>query len=99
MNELNNNQKKFLRKIAHDIRPMVTIGQKGLSLSVLAELDSTLKHHELIKVKIYSDTKDEKQQIINKILESSESELIQAIGGILTIYKKSNDNPKIILPK
>ena len=44
--KLTNNQKKYLRSIAHDLKPFVMVGQNGLSDSVLAEIDSTLQKHE-----------------------------------------------------
>ncbi len=51
MKRLTNNQKKYLRKLAHDLNPVVMIGQHGLSEAVLSELDSTMKKHELVKNK------------------------------------------------
>ena len=49
--KLTNNQKKYLRSLAHELKPFVMIGQQGLSESVLAEINSTLLKHELIKIK------------------------------------------------
>ena len=49
---LTNNQKKHLRSLAHDLRPIVMVGQQGLSDAVLAELESTMIKHELLKIKV-----------------------------------------------
>ena len=97
--KLTNNQKKYLRSIAHDLKPFVMIGQHGLSESVKAEIDSTMLKHELIKIKLRVEDRDEKQKIIEKILEFSHAEIVQVIGGVLVIYRPFEDNPDIILPR
>ena len=85
--------------MAHDLKPFVMIGQHSLSESVLAELESTLLKHELIKIKLRVSDREEKQQIVDKILKISKSELVQVIGGVLVIYRAFDDNPDIILPR
>ena len=97
--KLTNNQKKYLRSLAHDLKPFVMIGQNGLSESVLTEIDSTMLKHELIKIKLRVDNRKEKQQILEKIIEFSHAELVQVIGGVLVIYRPFEDNPNIILPR
>ena len=97
--KLTNNQKKYLRSLAHDLKPFVMIGQNGLSESVLAEINTTMLKHELIKIKLRLDNRKEKQQILEKIIEFSHAELVQVIGGVLVIYRPFEDNPDIILPR
>ena len=97
--KLTNNQKKYLRSMAHDLKPFVMIGQHGLSDSVIAEIDATMLKHELIKIKLRVEDRDEKQKIIEKILEFSHAEIVQVIGGVLVIYRPFEDNPDIILPR
>jgi RNA-binding protein len=96
---LTNNQKKYLRSLAHDLRPIVMVGQQGLSDAVLAELESTMIKHELLKIKVHANDRDEKQQIVDKILNFSKAELVQVIGGVLIIYRPFDENPSIILPR
>ena len=97
--KLTNNQKKYLRSLAHDLKPFVMIGQHGLSEPVTAEIESTMLKHELIKIKLRVSDRDEKQGIINKIIKFSEAELVQVIGGVIVIYRPFEDNPDIILPR
>jgi len=97
--KLTNNQKKYLRSMAHDLKPFVMIGQNGLSESVLTEIDSTMLKHELIKIKLRVENRDEKQNIIERLIDFSQAELIQVIGGVLVIYRPFDDNPDIILPR
>ena len=97
--KLTNNQKKYLRSMAHDLKPFVMIGQHGLSESVLSELELTLHKHELLKIKLRVTDREEKQKIVDKILLLSKAELVQVIGGVLVIYRPFEDNPDIILPR
>ena len=99
MKRLTNNQKKYLRTLAHDLNPVVMIGQHGLSEAVLSELDSTMKKHELLKIKIRVDDRNKKKEMVNKIIEFSEAFLVQIIGSVLVIYRPFEENPMIILPR
>ena len=75
------------------------VGQQGLSDAVLAELESTMTKHELLKIKVRASDRDKKQQIVDKILNFSKAALVQAIGGVLIIYRPFDENPSIILPR
>ncbi|MBT3186790.1 MAG: ribosome assembly RNA-binding protein YhbY [Candidatus Thioglobus sp.] len=97
--KLTNNQKKFLRSKGHALKPVVMVGQHGLSESVLAELESSMNKHELLKIKIRTEDKDEKQKMIDKIIEFSQSHLVQVIGNVMVIYRAFDEDPQIILPR
>ncbi len=99
MKRLTNNQKKYLRKLAHDLNPVVMIGQQGLSEAVLSELDSTMKKHELVKIKIRVDDRNKKKEMVDRIIKLSEALLVQIIGSVLVIYRPFEENPMIILPR
>jgi RNA-binding protein len=58
MTKLTNNQKKFLRSKGHSLKPVVMMGQHGLSEGVLAELKTSLETHELLKIKVRGDDKE-----------------------------------------
>jgi RNA-binding protein len=78
--------KKKLRAEAHTLKPVVMIGQSGLTSGVLAELDQALNTHELLKVRIRAE-RDERKLITEKICTDSGAELIQSIGQIAVIYR------------
>ena len=99
MKRLTNNQKKYLRTLAHDLNPVVMIGQHGLSEAVLSELDSTMKKHELLKIKIRVDDRNKKKEMVDKIIKFSEAFLVQIIGSVLVIYRPFAEKPMIILPR
>ena len=75
------------------------IGQHGLSEAVLSELDSTMKKHELVKIKIRVDDRNKKKEMVDRIIKLSEALLVQIIGGVLVIYRPFAENPMIILPR
>ncbi len=78
--------KKKLKSEAHSLKPVVMIGQSGLTDTVLAEIELALNHHELIKIKIRAE-RDERKLICEKICTQSGAELIQSIGQIVVIYR------------
>ena len=85
--------------MGHTLKPVVMIGQYGLTESVLAELESTMEKHELLKIKIRVQDRDEKQQMIDQIVKVSHSRLVQVIGNIMVIYRPFDEEPQIILPR
>ena len=95
---LSNKQKQYLKGLAHSLKPVVQLGNNGLTEGVIAEIDASLEHHELIKVKIPTDDKAEKQLIIDAIIGETDSINVQTIGHILVIYKPSQAT-KINIPR
>lgn len=83
---MNSANKKKLRAEAHALKPVIMIGQSGLTAAVLAEIELALECHELIKVKIRAE-RDERKLISEKICSNTGAELIQTIGQIAVIYR------------
>ncbi|MFQ3249839.1 ribosome assembly RNA-binding protein YhbY [Glaciecola sp.] len=95
---LSNKQKQYLKGLAHPLKPVVQLGNNGLTEGVLAEIENALSFHELIKVKVPSDDKEEKQLIMDAIIGETKAIQVQAIGHILVMYRQS-DERKISIPK
>ena len=74
------------------------IGSAGLTENVMNEIDSSIAHHELIKVKLNVSDRDAKQEMAQHIAETLAAELIQTIGHI-AIYYRAAEKPVIVLPK
>ena len=87
---MNSADKKKLRAEAHTLKPVVMIGQSGLTAAVLAEIELALNSHELIKVKIRAE-RDDRKLISEKICADTGAELIQTIGQIAVIYRLNPD--------
>lgn len=83
---MNSADKKKLRAQAHGLKPVIMIGQAGLTAAVLAEIELALDSHELIKVRIRAEREDRKQ-ISEKICTDTGAALIQTIGQIAVIYR------------
>lgn len=89
-------QKKQFRTIGHNLNPVVTIGESGLSTNVKKELNRALEDHELIKVKIPAGERSEKQKLIDELCGSENCELIQKVGNMILIYRAAKKpNPKL----
>ena len=89
---LTKKQKKFLTGIAHGLNPMIIIGANGVTDSLMAELERTLEHHEILKIKIASAEREDRKTIIDYILEQTGAELVQSIGKTCVIYRQSEDS-------
>ncbi len=95
---LNEDNKKYLRSLAHERKPIIWIGQKGLTDNLLEEINIALEHHELIKIKLRLSEHEERDAGIEKICEETNADLIQRVGNIVTLYKRNQDKPVIKLP-
>ena len=95
-------ERKYLKGLAHRLKPIVFIGQSGLTASVVRAVESALNDHELIKVK-FNDfrEKEEKADITAAIEKQTEAEWVGTIGHTAIIYRR-HPNPerrKIKLPQ
>ncbi|WP_226663297.1 ribosome assembly RNA-binding protein YhbY [Microbulbifer aggregans] len=82
-------RKKALRTLGHNLKPIVTIGDKGLSEGVMEELERALNDHELIKVKLAVNERDVRKELIAELCKASGAELVQEIGKIALILRKA----------
>ena len=90
---LTNERKKYLKQLGHSLKPVVTVASKGVSETVLQELNRALEDRELIKVKL---NVDDKPATIQAVCASAEAELVQSIGNVLLIFRAAKKpNPKL----
>ena len=94
---LTSTQRKHLRGLAHHLEPVVRVGQKGVTESVVAETDRALESHELIKVRLDAEGK-EKKEIAEALAGKTGAELAGVVGKIAILYKAREEKPKIKLP-
>ena len=99
MRELTNVQHQYLRRLANQLKPVIQIGKNGLSGQALAAIDNALETHELIKVK-FLGFQDEKQELTDELINSTNSVLVGLIGNIAILYREQLDpeRRKIRLP-
>jgi len=91
-------QNQHLRRLAHHLKPVIIIGNAGLSEAVLEEIKLALAHHELIKVKINAGDRSERQEINENITTNCDCHHVQSIGRVAVYYRPGEDK-KITLPK
>ena len=87
-------QKKDLRGRGHDLKPLILVGDAGLTESLLAEYESTLAHHELIKVKVRGADRSSRDAMINTLCTGHSAELIQRIGNVALLYRPNHDKKR-----
>ena len=84
-----NEDKKHLRRLGHNLKPVVTVAGNGLSETVNAEIERALTDHELIKVKLVADDRDSKKALTEAICAEHKAELVQSVGHVLLLFRKS----------
>ena len=91
--------RKQLKQQAHQLNPVVMIGQHGLTPAVHLEIERALLAHELIKIKINISDRETRQSIIAEICKEREAHLIQAIGKVAVIYREKPEKEKVVIKK
>ena len=91
-------QKKYLRGLGHNLKPLIMVGDAGLSEPVLREFETTLAHHELIKVRVRAGDRNARDAIIEKLCATGSALLVQRVGNIALLYRENPEQKKIILP-
>jgi RNA-binding protein len=88
-------QKKYLKGVAHGMKPTAFVGQKGLSSTVTKAIDESLTTHELIKVKFIDfKEKEQKTEIADAIEQATASERVGMIGHVAIFYRQHPDPEK-----
>jgi len=91
-------QRKHLRKLAHDRKPIVHVGEAGVSDAVGRALDDALDQHELVKVKLHQPG-DQKKALAQKLAERAGAELCGLVGHMVILYRRHPEKPQIELPE
>ncbi len=95
---MNGKQKKYLRGLAHEMKPLVQIGQRGLTDAVFSQVDAALSDHELIKVRISAECPDDRKRAAEKLAATTGCDVAGSIGRVLVLYRQNPEAPRIHLP-
>ncbi|MCL2655827.1 MAG: YhbY family RNA-binding protein [Betaproteobacteria bacterium] len=98
MKELTPAERRDLRARAHHLDPVVSIAANGLSATVLQEIDRSLKAHELIKIRVYSDDRDLRGALMAEICKELLCSPVQSIGKLLIVYRPEPKTEKTAQP-
>lgn len=89
--------KALLKKLAHPLSPSLTMGKGEADPALVAVVDKALTAHELIKVKVLVNQKEELPLVAKTLAEATKSEVVEIIGRIIILYRPREKNPTIVL--
>jgi RNA-binding protein len=87
MLQLSSVQRRELRAQAHNLNPVVLISENGLTEAVLKEIEVNLKAHELIKIRVFGDSRENRLAYLEQICNETGAATVQHIGKLLVIYR------------
>ena len=91
-------QKRHLKALAHARKPIIIIGDKGMTPAVLHETLLALDHHELIKIRVNAEDRATREAMIEEVCAMSGATLIQRVGHIATLFRRNPEAPRIEWP-
>jgi RNA-binding protein len=96
--ELSERQKKHLRGLAHALKPLIRVGNPGLTESLVRETARALHDHELIKVKTPAGDRAARAALISELTAKTASTLVHRIGNVAVLYRPRAALPRILIP-
>lgn len=98
MADLTPRQIRHLRSLGHHLKPVVMIGDAGLSEAVLSELDGALSHHELVKVRMRGGDRQARDTMVTTMERRMGCSAVQRLGHTTLLYRRNPERPRIRLP-
>jgi RNA-binding protein len=87
MKTLNTRQRKYLKGLAHHLKPVVTIGGKGLTATVVEELETSIAHHELMKIKLPAGSRSERETLLGEACSAVHASAVTLIGRTGVLFR------------
>ena len=94
MSSLTAAERRVLRANAHHLHPVVTIGTHGVTGAVLHEIDIALKAHELIKIRVLSDVRSDRDAFLEQICAELGCAAVQHLGKILIVWRRNPEKSR-----
>ena len=95
---LTEKQLRFLRGKAHALKPVILLGQKGLTENVVAETLQALRDHELIKVRVRAADRSLREATVAELVQRCDCVLVRRIGHVAVLYRAAAPVPRLVLP-
>ena len=95
---LTGKQRRHLRALGHELKPIVQVGRDGIDDGVVAAIEQALVDHELVKVKLGEAAELDRHDAAAPIARRTGSEVAQVLGNTLLLYRPDPDDPAIVLP-
>lgn len=96
---LTGKQKAHLRGLGNTLEPVIQLGKGGITDTVITQVDDALTAHELIKGRVLKNCDGEPNDVAAELTEAAKAELVQLVGRVFLLYRRSPDKPRIILPE
>lgn len=96
--ELDSRQKKYLKGLAHHLKPVVHVGKDGLTNSLLQQIGAALLQHELIKVKLGESSPLDRDAASAELPKKTGAALVQNVGRVFVLFREHPEEPIIELP-
>lgn len=96
--QLSEKQRRHLKGLAHPLKPVILMGNAGLTEAVIAETQRALNDHELIKVRLPGLDREDRDAALALLAERTGSTMVTRIGHVAVLYKTHPELPRIVLP-
>jgi RNA-binding protein len=96
---LSGKQRRYLRSLGHELRPIVQVGRDGLDDGLVAAVDQALTDHELIKIKLGEAAELDRHDAAADLATRTHSEVAQVLGNTVLLYRPRPEEPEITLPR
>ena len=96
--KLSERQRRHLRALAHALKPVIRLGNAGLTPAVRAEAARALDDHELIKVKAPGGDREARDELFAALARETGSALVHRIGNVAVLYRPRAESPRILIP-
>jgi RNA-binding protein len=91
-------QRRYLRALGQRLTPMLHVGHEGVSDAVVQQADAQLEVHELIKVRVSENTRDDRHTTAAELARRTQADLTQVLGRTALLYRPRAKEPTIVLP-
>jgi RNA-binding protein len=95
---LTGKQRRYLRGLGHDLKPIVQIGKDGIDDGLVAAVAQALDDHELVKLRIGEAAKLDRHDAAEALAHKTHSQVAQVLGNTVLLYRAHPDDPAIVLP-
>ena len=91
-------QRRYLRGLGHELRPLVQIGKGGIDDGLVKAVEQALADHELVKIKLGEHADVDRHEAAVELAAKTRSEVAQVLGHTLLLYRPDPEKPVIVLP-
>lgn len=96
---LSGKQRRHLRALGHDLRPVVQVGRDGIDDGLVSAVDQALTDHELVKIKVGESAELDRHAAADELARRTHSEVAQVLGFTVLLYRPHPEQPEIVLPR